>query len=104
MGDQKQLVQQYEQKQKALKKENKIYIRRIPYYLFGLIFCALGLITLLDGKLNNYVGNSYNLILVVATVFAFISIIYLVIILKNLRRNKKEIKALGNKVYKIMKL
>ena len=104
MGEEKKLVYQYELKQKALKKENQKYIKRIPYYIFGLIFFAIGLITLLDGKIDHYVGNSFNLILVVTSFVGLISIIYLIIIYIKTKKNNAEIKVLGNKVYNEMKL
>lgn len=104
MGDNKKLVQTYELKQKALKKENKRYKKKIPYYIFGFIFFALGLITLLDGRINNFVGNSYNLIVAIITILGFISITYLIIVFRKIKKNNAEIKALGLKSYKIMKL
>ena len=104
MGIEKELVQQYELKQKKLKKENLIYKKRVPYYIFGFVFFAIGLITLLDGRVNNYVGNSYNLILIISFVLSIISVVYLVIIYIKTKKNNTEIKALGTKVYKLMKL
>ena len=46
MGEEKKLVYQYELKQKALKKENQKYIKRIPYYIFGFIFFVESIIKL----------------------------------------------------------
>ena len=104
MGEEKKLVYQYELKQKALKKENLKYKKRVPYYIFGFIFFAIGLITLLDGRVDHYVDNSFNLILVITSIVGFISIIYLIIIYMKTKKNNAEIKVLGNKVYNEMKL
>lgn len=104
MEDYKMLVHKYEQKQKALKKENITYKKRAPYYIFGLIFFALGLISLSEGKLNDYVENSYNLIIIITIIFILIIILYLIGIYRISQKNKKEIKNLGNKIYKLMKL
>lgn len=104
MGEEKKLVHYYEQKQKTLKKENKRYKKMIPYYIFGFIFFALGLITLLDGKVNDLVGNSYNLIVVILSIVSLISLVYLIIIYTKTKRNNTKIKALGIKAYKLMKL
>jgi uncharacterized membrane protein len=104
MGEEKKLVYQYELKQKALKKENQKYIKRIPYYIFGFIFFAIGLITLLDGRVDNYVSNSINLIILITSIVGLISIVYLIIIFIKIKKNNAEIKVLGNKVYQEMKL
>lgn len=104
MGAEKKLVRQYELKQKKLKKENLTYKKRAPYYIFGFIFFAIGLISLLDGRVNNYVGNSFNLILIITSVLSIISIAYLALIYIKTKKNNTEIKALGTKVYKLMKL
>jgi hypothetical protein len=104
MGTEKELVQQYELKQKKLKKENLTYKKRAPYYIFGFVFFAIGLISLLDGRVDNYVGNSFNLILVITLFAGLISIVYLIIIYVKTKKNNTEIKALGTKVYKLMKL
>ena len=104
MEDYKKLTQKYTHSQKALRKENKRLIKKAPYYLFGFLFFALGLIMLLDGELNEFVGNSFNLILIIAILFSIFSLVFLVLISIKTTRNKKEIKILGNKLYKLMKL
>lgn len=104
MEDYKKLTLKYERSQKTLRKENKILIKKIPYYIFGFLFFAIGLLMLLDGKLNEFVGNSFNLILIIAILFSIFSLVFLVLISIKTSRNKKEIKVLGNKLYKLMKL
>ena len=104
MGEDKKLVQHYELKQKKLKKENKRYKKMIPYYIFGFIFFALGLISLLDGKVDAFVGNSYNLIVVILSILGLVSLVYLIIIYSKTKQNNTKIKALGIKAYKLMKL
>jgi len=104
MGVEKKLVYQYELKQKALKKENRRYKKRIPYYIFGFIFFAIGLISLLDGRIDNCVVNGFNLILIVTSIFSVVSIVYLMIIYIKTKKNTTEIKVLGTKIYKLMKL
>lgn len=104
MGKDKKLVYQYELKQKALKKENIKYKKRVPYYIFGFVFIALGIISLLDGIIDNCVLNSYHLILIITSIFGLISMVYLMIIYIKIRNNNTEIKALGTKIYRQMKL
>ncbi|MBL4643235.1 MAG: hypothetical protein JKY44_06560 [Flavobacteriaceae bacterium] len=104
MGVEKKLVYQYELKQKALKKENRRYKKRIPYYIFGFIFFGIGLISLLDGRIDNCVVNGFNLILIVTSIFSVVSIVYLMIIYIKTKKNTTEIKVLGTKIYKLMKL
>lgn len=104
MEEKEKLVHRYELKQKKLKKENQAYKKKIPYYLFGFIFFAFGLIMILDGKLNEYVGNSYNLILIVFTVTVLFFMMFLININLKIRSNKRKSKDLGNKIYRKMKL
>jgi len=104
MGAEKKLVQQYELKQKALKKENLRYKKRIPYYIFGFVFFAIGLIYLLDGIIDNCIVNSFNLILIISSIFTVVSMVYLMIIYIKTKKNTTEIKTLGTKIYKLMKL
>lgn len=104
MGEKEKLVHRYELKQKKLKKENRTYRKKVPYYVFGIILFALGLIMILDGKLNEYVGNSYNLILIIISLTVLSFIVYLIRINLKIRNNKVKIKDLGNKIYRKMKL
>ncbi len=104
MGEEKKLVYQYELKQKALKKENRRYKKRVPYYIFGFVFFAIGLIYLLDGRIDTYVINSFNLILIVSSILTVVSAVYLMIIYIKTKKNNTEIKVLGTKIYKLMKL
>ncbi len=104
MGVEKKLVYQYELKQKALKKENRRYKKRVPYYIFGFVFFAIGAIYLLDGIIDNCVINSFNLILIITSILTVVSIIYLMIIYIKTKKNNTEIKVLGTKIYKLMKL
>ena len=104
MGIEKKLVYQYELKQKALKKENRNYKKRIPYYIFGFVFFGIGLISILDEIIENCVVNSFNLILIVSSVISVVSIVYLMIIYIKTKKNTTEIKVLSTKIYKLMKL
>jgi len=104
MGAEKKLVYQYELRQKELKKENLTYKKRIPYYIFGFVFFAIGLISVLDGIIDNCVVNSFNLILIITAIFTIISMVYLMIIYVKTKKNTTEIKVLGTKIYKLMKL
>ena len=104
MGDEKKLVHQYELKQRILKKENKKYIKRIPYYIFGFVFLTFGLIKLFDGKLNSLTGNSSNLIIIIVSIISLIALIYLITTYRKIKNNKKKIKDLGSQLYRIMKL
>jgi hypothetical protein len=102
--EKEKVVIEYETKQRELKKLVKKVKRKIPYFIFGFIFFGIALITLLDGKLTNFVGNSYNLILVISTILVVISTIYMVIISIKVKNINKEIKSLGEKMYNKMKL
>lgn len=104
MGEEKKLVYQYELRQKALKKENRRYKKRAPYYIFGFIFFAIGVIYILDGRIDNCVINSFNLILIITSILTIVSVVYLMILYIKTKKNNTEIKVLGTKIYKLMKL
>ncbi|MFT4575522.1 MAG: hypothetical protein ACI9SI_000430 [Polaribacter sp.] len=104
MEDDKNLVHQYGLKQKALKKENIKYIKRIPYYISGFVFFAIGLIYLLDGRVNHYVGNTFNLIVIIAAILGLTCLFYIIIIYIKTKKNNIEIRVLEIKTYNIMKL
>ena len=92
MGEKEKLVHRYELKQKKLKKENRTYRKKVPYYIIGFIFFALGLIMILDGKLNEHVGNSYNLILIIISITVLFFMVYLIRVNLKIRNNKKKSK------------
>lgn len=104
MENTNQQITTYENKQRTLKKEKKLLKKKVPYFLFGLLFFALGTITLLDGKCNEYLGNSNNLILITLSLLLIISFVYLIIVSVKIKRKNTEIKTLGNKLYQLMKL
>ena len=94
----------YEIKQKKLKRKVKKLKKKTPYFIVGFIFFGISLFFLLEDKLNKFLGNSYNLILLISTICIFIIICYIIIITKKTNRVNKEVKTLGEKMYHIMKL
>jgi len=98
------LVIKFESKQRELKKRIKTVKRKIPYTISGIILSGIALIILLDGKLNEFVGNSYNLILVISIVSIIFSIIYLILIYSKIKILNKESNSFGMKMYNKMKL
>ena len=97
-------VKMYENKQRTLRKEKESLKKKVPYFLFGFLFFAFGAITLLDGKCNEYLGNSNNLILISLSLLLIISFVYLIMVGVKIKQKNAEIKNLGNKLYKLMKL
>ncbi|MFN0730086.1 hypothetical protein [Polaribacter gochangensis] len=103
MVKEKTVVEQ-ETKQRVLKKRVKKIKGKIPYSIFIFIFFAIALVFLLEGKLDKFLGNSYNLILVISAFFVLTTAIYIVIITLKIKDINKEIQSLGEKMYKKMKL
>ncbi len=102
--EKEKLVIEYETKQRVLKKRVKKIKRKIPYSIFIFIFFAIALVFLLEGKLDKFLGNSYNLILVTSAFFVLTTAIYIVIITLKIKDINKEVQSLGEKMYKKMKL
>ena len=94
----------YDLKQISLKRKITELKKKVPYFIFGFGFVGIGLFLLLDGKLNGFIGNSYNLILVLSILYIISSLIYLVFIYIKINRIKAEIKVLGEKMHYKMKL
>lgn len=103
MEDEK-IVIKYETKQRELKKLIKKVKRKIPYSVIGIIFFGIALIFLLEGRLNKFIGNSYNLILVISIISFVFFIIYMISIYNKIKNINKENKSLGEKMYNKMKL
>ena len=94
----------YDLKQISLKRKIAELKKKIPYFIFGFVFFGIGLFLLLDGRLNDFIGNSYNLILVLSILYIIISLIYLVFMYIKINRIKAKIKVLGEKMHNKMKL
>jgi hypothetical protein len=99
-----EVVKKYKQRREHLRKKNNLYIKKIPNTFFKAIFIAIGLIFLLDGKVNAYVGNSLNLIIIIVSVFGFTFVSYLIRYYIKTKKNTIEIKTLGAKIQKLMSL
>lgn len=97
-------VIEYEIRQTSLKKVVKKLKNKIPYFIFGFVFFGTALIILIEGVLNKFLGNSYNLILIISTFFVLFSSGYMIMMLLNINSINKEIKSLGEKMYHKMKL
>ncbi|WKD86166.1 hypothetical protein KCTC32516_01525 [Polaribacter huanghezhanensis] len=100
--EKEKIVIEYETKQRVLKKRVKKIKRKTPYSIF--IFFAIALVFLLDGKLDKFLGNSYNLIPIISAFFVLTTAIYIVMITLKIKDINKEVKSLGEKMYKKMKL
>ena len=103
MGNTQEILE-IQNNQKKIKKEKKKLIKSIPYFIFGFVFFGIGVIYLLEEKLNHIVGNSHNLILIIAIIFGIVSLIYMIIISLKVKNKNEELKLLGNKLYNLMKL
>ena len=102
--EKEKIVIEYETKQRVLKKHVKKIKRKTPYSIFIFIFFAIVLVFLLEGKLDKFLGNSYNLILVISAFFVLTTAIYIVTITLKIKDINKEVKSIGEKMYKKMKL
>ncbi len=91
-------------KQTKLKKELRRFKKKIPYSILLLVCFSFVLVYLIEGKIYKYLGDSYNLILVISVFLVSIVIIYMITIIIKMNSIKKEIKLLGEKMYQRMKL
>ncbi len=91
-------------KQTKLKKELRRFKKKIPYSILLLVCFSFVLVYLIEGKIYKYLGDNYNLILVISIFLVSIVIIYMITIIIKMNSIKKEIKLLGERMYQRMKL
>lgn len=103
MGKDESVIE-YEIRQTSLKKVVKKLKNKIPYFILGFIFFGTALVILIEGVLNKFLGNSYNLILIISAFFVLLSSSYMIMMTLKINKISKEIKSLGEKMYHIMKL
>jgi uncharacterized membrane protein len=104
MNGNKHEVIALEERQRKLKKEVKQIKKRMPYYITGFFFFSFLIIGLFEGKLDKYIGDSINFIIIVGIVCCATCLVYLITLTKKVASKKKENKEIGSKLYRLMKL
>lgn len=93
-----------QRKQKSIKKEIQRIQKKLPvYFIIYLLVTILG-IYFLEDPLYDYFGSSYNFILTTIFVCTFIFLVFIYRVIMQITTKKKESKAIGTKIYKLMKL
>ncbi|PWG05357.1 hypothetical protein [Polaribacter aquimarinus] len=90
--------------QKALKKEIIEIKKKLPTYIIGaILFTFVGLF-FLENNFYDFFGNGVDIILYGVILSATICLILVYVTYLKINKKKKESKAIGTKVYNIMKL
>lgn len=93
-----------QKKQKLLKTEIKKAKKKLPVYFVVFLLLTVLSIHFLEDPLYDYFGNSYNFILTIVFLFSFIFLVLIYRIFLKISNKQKESKAIGVKLYKLMKL
>lgn len=97
-------ISKAQRKQKAIKKEIQKSKKKLPVYFVVFILLTVLSIYFLEDYLYDYFGNSYNFILTTIFLFSFVFLVFTYRIFLKISNKKKESKAIGTKLYKLMRL
>jgi tellurite resistance protein TehA-like permease len=97
-------ISKEQKKQKSIKKEIKRIKKKLPVYFITFILLTVLSIYFLEDPLYDYFGSSYNFILTTVFVFTFVFLVITYRIFTKISNKQKESKAIGTKLYKLMRL
>lgn len=97
-------ISKAQKKQKLIKSEiNKIQ-KKIPVYIIAYLLVTILGIYFLEDPLYDFFGSSYNFILTISFICTFIFLVLIYRIILQITSKKKESKAIGTKIYRLMRL
>lgn len=94
----------HQKKQKILKNEIQDIKNKLPKYILGFVLFTCINLYFLEDSFYKFFGNSVRLIISIVVVSSSIFLLYLIKMYFNIQAKQKESKALGSKLYKLMKL
>lgn len=97
-------ISKAQRKQKSIKKEIKQTKKKLPVYFIAFILLTVLSIYFLEDPLYDYFGSSYNFILTIVFIFTFVFLVFTYRIFLKISNKQKESKAIGKKMYKLMRL
>ncbi len=94
----------YQKKQNALKSEVKKIKKKLPTYIIGFVFFVVVSLYFLEDKFYAFFGNNVNYIIGLVILLSLFSLFFLLRSYIKIKNKQKESKAIGSKLYKLMKL
>ncbi len=94
----------YQKEQSELKKEIQKIKKSIPIYLTGIVFFMFLIVFVLDSKVYTYFGGSLNFFTFSSILTLVICFIYFYTSQFKIKEKEKSAKAIGSKLYNLMKL
>ena len=104
MENNNQLIRKYQKQQRALKKDIKVLKKKFPFYVAGFVFFSVGFLFLIFSKTDVLTGNYTNIMLYLFSILGLVFFVFMVLIYTRVKEKRKKNKALGNKLYMLMKL
>lgn len=102
--DKNREILRQQKKQNSLKAEIKVIKKKIPTYFIGFVFFTTVSLYFLEDKFYHFFGNSVDIIIGIVIVLSVISLFVLIRFYFKIKQKKVEAKAIGSKLYKLMKL
>lgn len=102
--DKNREILKQQKKQNILKAEIKVIKKKIPTYLIGFVFFVIVSLYFLEDKFYHFFGNSVDVIIAVVVLLSVFSLLIVIRFYIKIKQKQKEAKAIGSKLYKLMKL
>lgn len=93
-----------QKKQKSIKREIRKAKKKLPVYFITFVLVTVLSIYFLEDPLYDYFGSSYNFMLTTIFILTFVFLAFTYRIFLKISKKQKESKAIGTKLYKLMKL
>lgn len=97
-------ISKEQRKQKLLKKEIQKIKKKFPVYCIVFILITILSIYFLEDFMFGYFGNSYNFILTIVFLYTFVFLVFSYRLFIKVSNKQKQSKAIGTKLYKLMRL